>query len=118
LAAEQGVGPAQFDVGLKYERGEGVPQDYREAAQWYSLAAEQGYVNAQLNLGALYFEGKGVPQDYVQAHIWFNLASANGSTKAADDRELVAQKMTPDQIAEAQRRAREWKPKERRFSFP
>jgi hypothetical protein len=71
------------------------------------------------NLGEMYREGQGVPQDYVQAHKWYNLAAANytsaSQTKYRDDavknRDALARKMTPAQIAEAQRLAREWKPK-------
>ena len=63
----------------------------------------------------MYFKGQGVPQDYVQAHMWMNLAAsrARGSDQKtyADARDALARIMTPAQIAEAQRRAREWKPK-------
>jgi hypothetical protein len=58
----------------------------------------------------MYVDGHGVPQDYVQAHMWFNLAGASGVAKALKNRDTVAAKMTPAQIAEAQRLAREWKP--------
>jgi TPR repeat protein len=74
-------------------------------------AAEQGNADAQTKLGTMYYEGKGVPQDYIQAHRWFNLAASSGdkvSAEAAEDRELAASKMTPQQIAEAQRLANEW----------
>jgi TPR repeat protein len=50
-------------------------------------------------------------QDYVEAHKWFNLAAAGGNLNAAGNRDWLAKKMTPDQLAEAQRLAREWKPK-------
>ncbi len=80
----------------------------------YAKAAEQGHPNAQFILGLMYERGIDVPQDYVEAHKWINLAAAQefirqeGAVKA---REMVARKMTPAQIAEAQRLAREWKPK-------
>jgi uncharacterized protein len=65
----------------------------------------------------MYSRGEGVPQDFVQAHMWFNLAAAQGppvlSTMAQKHRDEIAEKMTPAQIAEAQRLAREWKPKGR-----
>ena len=73
---------------------------------------------AQFNLGTMYYEGKGVPQDYIQAHMWSNLAASRFSASRADGRDfsvklrdIAASKMTPEQIAEAQRLAREWKPK-------
>ena len=50
-AAEQGDSMAQFNLGLMYDNGRGVPQDNTEAAKWYRKAAEQGYANAQFNLG-------------------------------------------------------------------
>jgi TPR repeat protein len=93
-----------------YERGKGVPLDYSEAVKWYRLAAEQVDVFGLIGLGNLYEIGKGVPMDYVLAYMWFNLAAAKGGTKPAESRDEVAKLMTPGQIAEAQRLAREWKP--------
>jgi hypothetical protein len=115
-AAEAGIPEAQFNLGLMYDQGYGVPQDYGEAMKWYRRAAEQGHADAQLNLGFMYDDGRGVPQDYVQAHMWSNLAAsrfAPGSNRdmAVKNRDIVAERMTPAQIAEAQRLAREWKPK-------
>ena len=108
-AAEQGFALAQNNLGLRYTEGQGVPQDYAEAVKWFRKAAEQGHANAQNNLGLRYSDGKGVPQDYVLAHKWLNLAAALG-VMAGDTtaRDYVASKMTPAQIAEAQRLAREW----------
>ena len=62
----------------------------------------------------MYGEGKGVPQDYVRAHMWWNLAAAKGNAVAVKNRDKVAAKMTSTQIAEAQKLAREWKPKPER----
>ena len=58
----------------------------------------------------MYFVGWGVPEDYVQAHMWLNLAAAKGQKNTAEIRDDVARKMTPAQIAAAQKLAREWKP--------
>ncbi len=88
-----------------------MPQDYVQAVPWYRMAAEQGNAGAQGNLGAMYANGNGVPQNYVQAHMWFNLAGAQGEKQAVKNRDIVAKRMTPAQIAEAQKLAREWKPK-------
>ena len=116
--AEQGLAAAQFNLALMYDKGRGVPQDYVQVVKWYRLAADQGLAAAQSNLGTRYDEGRGVPQDYVQAHKWFNLAASQypASEKerrdiAVKNRDIVAAKMTPAQIAEAQKLAREWKPK-------
>jgi TPR repeat protein len=58
---------AQFYMGLMYDLGQGVPQDYTEAMKWYRKAADQGYATAQHNLGILYDFGRGVRQDYAEA---------------------------------------------------
>ena len=108
--AEQGYALAQFNLGLMYANGQGVPQDYAAAVSWYRKAADQGNASAQYNLGVAYATGHGVPQDYVQAHKWFNLAAASGNANAVKARDIVAAKMTPAQIAEAQRLAGAWKP--------
>ncbi len=114
--AEQGVALAQFSLGFMYEKGQGVPQDYAEAVKWYRKAAEQGHGEAMNNLSLMYSHGRGVPQDYVRAHMWFNLAASRlPPGKVRDDavfnRDSLARLMTPEQIAEAQRLAREWKRK-------
>jgi TPR repeat protein len=111
MAAEQDHADAQYNLGLMYDNGQGVPQDYAEAVKWYRMAAEQGYATAQSNLGVMYATGSGVPQDDVLAHMWFNLAAAQGHANAKKGRDIVAKLMTSEQIAEAQRLAREWKPK-------
>ena len=110
-AAEQGNANAQNNLGLTYEKGRGVTRDYAKAVSWYRKAAEQGNDSAQNNLGVMYYSGQGVPQDYVQAHMWLNLAAAKRETNAIKSRDIVAAKMTPAQLAEAQKLAREWKPK-------
>ena len=110
LAADKGDATAQSILGFMYDNGEGVPQDDTEAVKWYRLAADQGDAGAQSNLGVMYAKGEGVPQDYVLAHLWFNLAAAQGDANAVDNRDIAASKMTRDQLAEAQRLARDWKP--------
>jgi TPR repeat protein len=117
-AAEQGKTSAQYNLAYVYSIGQGVPQDYAEAAKWYRKAAEQGDADAQNRLGSMYGTGQGVPQDLVEAHKWFSLAAsgdpatdAESRQDAARNRDLVAGKMTPEQIAEARKLAREWRPK-------
>jgi TPR repeat protein len=63
--------------------------------------------------GIMYMEGIGIAQDYVQAHKWLNLSTAQGDKEAGILREWLAEKMTPDQIAETQQLAREWTPKDK-----
>jgi uncharacterized protein len=116
-AADQGYALAQHNVGLMYNYGNGVPQDYAEAAKWYRRAADQGVADAQTNLAYLYRNGMGVPRDYVQAHLWYNLAASRYSAaqefprqNAIEGRDFVASKMTPAELAEAQKLAAEWRP--------
>ena len=80
--ADQGDREAQFDLGLAYVLGWGVPQDYAIAGQWHEKAASQGEVDAQYSLGLLHYEGHGVPQDYVRARQWFEKAAAQGNARA------------------------------------
>ncbi len=97
-----------------YDLGQGVPRDDAEAARWYRLAADQGDAEAQKNLGLMYHLGQGVPQDRVAGHMWLSLAAAQASGAGRDtyieSRNAVAKQMTAEQIAKAQRRAREWTP--------
>jgi TPR repeat protein len=90
-----------------YDEGQGVAQDYKEAVRWYKLAAAQGNAKAQFNLGISYAKGEGVAQDYLRAHMWLNLAAIGGDADAVKSRDITARKMTPQQIAEAQKLARE-----------
>ncbi len=108
-AARQGNPYAQYNVGYMYEKGEGTPQDYREAARHYRQAAERGNQLAQYTLGYMYEKGHGVSQNEIQALMWYNLAAVQGETKAKAARDRVTVWMTPAQIAEAQRLAREFK---------
>ncbi len=85
--------------------------DYATALKEWRTLAEQGDAEAQSNLGVMYSNGQGVPQDYVQAYMWLSLPAAQGSETAREGRDLLEEMMTPPQIANAQRLAREWKPK-------
>ena len=105
--AEQGSAWAQFNLGGMYEGDWGVPQDYAEAAKWYRKAAEQGNEWAQTSLGGMYYNGAGVEQDYVSAYVWWNIAAANGHEEVSTNKDLLIKRMTPEQIAEAQRLSRE-----------
>jgi TPR repeat protein len=131
-AAEHGDAYDQFAVGAIL-RVEGAVHDDAEAAKWLRRTAEQGNVLSQAMLSLMYDRGEGVPQDYVLAYMWFNLSAADANAEAGEVAEIarrygfelgevrkaplvkkyrdeLAAKMTPDQIAEAQRLARQWKP--------
>ncbi len=82
--AEQGGAVAQYNLGVSYEKGQGVDQDYVQAVYWYRKAAEQGYANAEYNLGGLCRNGQGVLQDYAQAAGWWRKAAEQGIANAQD----------------------------------
>ena len=98
-------------LGMSYVEGSSLPQDYAEAVKWLRLAAEKGTPMAQYSLGLLHAKGRGVPQDTVRAPMYFNLAAAEGISEAVKARDIAESLMTPEQIVEAQRLARGWKPK-------
>ena len=91
--------------------GTGVPKDDAQAVYWFRKAAEQGDAKAQNNLGSRYYKGIGVPKDEETAYFWFLLSSAQGDKVAVKNRDLVEEKLTPQQRANAQAAARVWKPK-------
>jgi TPR repeat protein len=113
LLAEQGDARAQFHLGMLYENGDGIPVDYGKAREWYEKSAAQGEANAQFYLGLLSAFGRGGPLDLSQAYMWYSLAAENGHARAALHRNDLAKEMKPPQIAEAQKRAKEWKSKTR-----
>jgi uncharacterized protein len=117
-SADQDDATAQSHLGVMFFQGQGVLQDKTQAMKWFRRAADLGDAEAQYNLGVSYAKGEGGEPDNVRAHLWFNLAAAHFPTSdisdrnaAAKERDRVAAKMTPPQIAEAQRLAREWNPK-------
>jgi uncharacterized protein len=116
LSADQGHAPAQNNLAEIYRKGSGVPKDVGEAVKWFTQAAEHGYAPAQANLGAMYGLGLGYgpdgAPDRIRAYKWLSLAAAAGFETAATVRDDVAARMTTAQIVEAQRLAREWKPKD------
>ena len=110
-AADQGNAGGQAFLGAMYKNGQGVPQNSAEAVRWYRLAAGQGHAEAQHYLGSMHNAGRGVLRNYVEAYKWYALSAAQGDTKAGIDRDEVLERMTPAQIAEAQRLVAEWRPR-------
>jgi len=98
---------SSYQAGLDaFDRG-----DYETALKEFRPLAEQGDPLAQSYLGGMYTEGEGLPKDYVLAHMWATLAAAQGNELTAQGLEIMEKEMNPDQLAEAQQLAREWKPK-------
>ncbi len=85
--------------------------DYDTSLEELRSRAEQGYAEAQYNLGFMYRTGQGKPLNYIQAYMWNSLAAAQGLKIAIRDQYVLESFMTPEQLAEAQRLAREWAPK-------
>lgn len=128
-AAGQGDVESQWATGQMYLTGRGVSQSDIEALKWLRLAADRGEADAQLDLARMYKDGKGAPQDYVKAHMGANLAASRGPDRApwrpltpdgrsktrryyTELRDELAALMTPEQVAEAQVLARNWRPTE------
>jgi hypothetical protein len=116
-AAASGNAMAASTLGDMYYYGRDVPQDYAGAVMWWQTAAARGVAIAQLNLSVMYANGDGVDQDYVKSHMYANLAAAHlplGEDRdiAIKNRDIIAKTLTPAQLAEAQRLATEWRPKD------
>ncbi len=102
-AAEGGNVRAQYNLAVMYHLGQGIGQDFDDAIQWYESAARQGDPNAMNNMAFMYGMGEGVVQSDVEAYAWFALAASRGNADAAENRDLAAAEMTPEE----QRKARE-----------
>lgn len=106
--AEKGELIAQATIGVMYHMGQGVPQDYAKAVQWYRLAAEKGNAASQANLGVMYAKGTGVERDPVQAYAWYDLAAMRGETRHARGRDKLAKQLNAKQLSEARRLAQKY----------
>ena len=110
-SAKGGDSYSQLLLGYKYYNGQDVTQDFEKAFQWYQKAAEQGYADAQIYLGMMYHNGEGISVDYIKAYMWFSLAAKKSHNRAIELRDLIAEKMTHEQILESTERALKWKAK-------
>lgn len=108
-AAEDGHARAQYALGTLYNEGKGVAPDAALAAEWWRRAAARNHAQAQFALGVLYSSGTGVAKDNVAAHMWFSLAAQQGKKNAKRLLKVLVRQMTPAGIAEAERRAEEWR---------
>jgi len=114
-AAEQGDAKAQYRLGTLYYKGLGLPRDDAAAIEWFQRAAEQDIPEAQYNVGLMYARGEGVPTDNIRAHVWFALAASQGYDEAVKGLDITASFLDRDQIAEAERLSRDWRPQQDRF---
>jgi putative methionine-R-sulfoxide reductase with GAF domain len=99
---------AQFDLGVRYWTGDQAPQDYAQAVRWFSSAAEQGNVAAQAMLSNCYWAGRGIAADPMRAYFWAFLAQAAGDEASKARVALLAARLTPAQIAVAQKQGNDW----------
>jgi len=109
--AKSGDADSEVELGLRYEQGKGVAKDQVEAVKWYRKAAEQNLAEAQYNLGVGYYKGEGVAKDWVEAYRWLLLAARQGDEDAKKNTTVLESKLTPEQIAEGQKRACDFKPR-------
>jgi TPR repeat protein len=114
-AAEQGDAKAQYRLGTLYYKGLGLPRDDAAAIEWFRRAADQDIPEAQYNAGLMYARGEGVPTDNIRAHVWFALAASQGYDEAIKGLDITASFLDPDQMAEAERLSRDWRPQQNRF---
>lgn len=106
--AETGNAVAQFNLGVLFDEGHGVPQNYLLALKWYTRAASQGLIEAQYLTSYYYRRGRGIQQDTVKAHMWINLAASGGLPHADVERLEQQREMTRARIATAQALAVKW----------
>jgi len=108
LSAEQGNAGSQSFLGQMYSNGWGVPQDYDEAAKWYWRSARQGQASGQIQLGMMYAHGQGVNPNYVEALKWYIIAGVYDLGLWKEHIDSIKEQLSPAQIAEAKKLAREW----------
>jgi hypothetical protein len=106
--ADAGDAEAQWQMGLRYHNGDGVPHDDAQAMQWFLRAAQQGHVTAQATLGAYYWAGRGVPEDLSKAYFWSAIANAGGDEASKIRLEVLASRMTKAQMSAAREDADAW----------
>src|ERR1700677_3481591 len=106
--AARGDAGAQYQMGVRYDEGEGVLKDDAQAVQWFQRAADQGNVDAQAHLGAYYWAGRGVPRDLSKAYMWSMIAVAGGDDNSKSRLQGLASQMTRAQVSAARQQAEEW----------
>jgi TPR repeat protein len=105
--AKNGVANAQTILGEMYEKGQGVPQDFKKAFNLYRLATEQTYNKAQFKTGDMYYKGQGIQKDYVLADKWFIVSSFQENQEAKKYIDKVEKLMSPKQKEKALEMAKE-----------
>lgn len=110
-AADQGKADAQYVVGAMYYTGNAVAANPRKAVTWFRKAAEKGHAEAQHALGLMYrYHAAGLPEDKVLAYMLWSLAASSGNSNASAQKASMAERMTAEQLDEAQALLRSWRP--------
>jgi len=110
-AAETGHRDAQYSLALMYATARGTPKNKEESVRWFRAAAEQGLADAQFNLAQRYEHGQGVAKSPAEALVWFSLAAAQGIPDAVKSAGEMRAALSPEQIAEAEKRVAAFVPK-------
>lgn len=108
VAAEMGHADAQFNLAVMHQNGWGVPPSDEVANKWYLLAADQGITSAQVALGRFYAMDFLDSFDPIEAYKWFALAAGLGDIDAVSKRDFLAERMSPEQIADGDSRVQTW----------
>ncbi|MBM3555379.1 MAG: sel1 repeat family protein [Alphaproteobacteria bacterium] len=115
--AEKGHPEAQYYLGNMYVRGLGMNQNDALAYKWFKASGDQGNAKSQYNLGLMYMEGRGIRKDNIQAYIWFSLTANSGDyevgDKGAKSKEVVAKRLTKEQIDDADNVVKIWRPRKK-----
>lgn len=99
----------QYNLGLIYLRGSGVPKNMKEAEKWLKMAAEQDMSEAQNDLGVVYvLGGDGLAQNSAEAYKWLWIASKGNVVRGKPALDILLQHMTPRQIQKAEQAGRDW----------
>jgi len=111
LAAERGIRDAQYQLGVLLKEGSGTKVDWKAAREWLREAADQGHSGAQFRLGIMLMEGQGGGVDVISGLKWLYIAVSNGNAEAKVSIESAERQMSPAQLVEGRRQAKEWEPK-------
>lgn len=115
-SADAGDNQGVFMMGVVYEGGIGEVRNIAEAFKWYKKSADRGFYSGMLKVANMYGKGQGTPKDNAQAYLWFAIAESRAPKDSNDRYEIPIVKdklstiLTKEQVADAERKAKAWKP--------
>jgi TPR repeat protein len=110
-AAQQGLDKAQYNLGKMYRDGQGAQADAKAAAEWFLKAAEQGHAKSQTHIGTRLMRGQGIAKDEARALMFLILGAQGGDYPAKKAAKVYSEQLPPETVKEAEKLAKEWKPK-------